>query len=180
MSEKQSVLNRQERRLLRKKLKGQPVAKQWATVQRLAVELAYPLNEAELKLSDEILSHLVDVQWFHGGRGGRSLGDVLVPAIEAVHFARGCAPSTLTKVIPAVYFTTNFDLAQKYAEAVLHTAGQVYQVKPLGRVEADSNDLRAVTLLSEIRPIREPNGQLLPWLAQMAFCAPQAKVIGFY
>lgn len=70
-----------------------------------------------------------ETKWYHGGRIGLQVGDILVPGTQTgLHSGR--TPK------PHVYVSPSFDIAFQYANRFTGQ-GCVYRVQPIGEIQAD-------------------------------------------
>lgn len=132
-----------------------------------------PLSEEEAALSDRLVEAHAPPDWYHGGGPTLKIGDILLPAKDT-----GADPRGFKNIVPDrlehVYITGNKKLAACFAE---HTEGNVFRVRPLGKVIVDPTELRTIITFARVLRV-EITQEIIRDLAQQNFCCPRAEIIG--
>lgn len=142
---------------------------------RMVAEEAWtgPFTEQELDLSRELVDYHKPDRWFHGGTAGLEPGEVLKPAKET-----GLDPRGLLAAIPDrkshVFITGDKAIAGRYAELA---NGQVYEVRPEGRVDVDPMELRTLQIFAADKEARLDDFAVLSRLPINNFCCSAATVL---
>ena len=166
-------MNRAARLKWKARTRGKSSATVYEECFKVARQFNGPLTDREREISDRLVRGLGPQTWYHGGMAGRCVSDLLLPPHVTGADPRGVGKGALAQNrMRSVYFTNSIQSARRYAHDL--AGGQVYAVEPMGRIELDSTDLRALILLDEIAPIIRCNA--LAMFPHIGFCADKAVV----